>query len=1207
MHRPLAGVAVAARRVLRRLAEGMPRACGGRALAAVAAALIATAPARTAAEQPLSFFKNYFATGDHVVRGVSLWRAGDSRSLIASARIPPLGGADGVPPRADLLAAFLYVQTAESVDGSGIEHATFDGVDLGPWEGGAGSLAKQLVPWSSAVGPCWDVTYPGGRRLMTYRADVLRFLPIDPSTGKHDLKVAHRITVPDAGRALADVSEGGKETRWSSLLRALGAALVVVYRDPTRPFSSIVVYDGAYKKPAGATMTQQLLGFYQASQFPGAAMSHVVGDGSSSLGEQVSLDGAPLAPNPYAATAGPKWDTPTFRNLPLAPGASSATVTVTPPAKNADCLTFSAIVLETAVQDTDGDGLVDAWETASPPPTDPDGVPLPDLHAMGADPGRKDLFVEIDFMHAAEGTRYGGVAKPAHSHLPSKEALEKVAAAFDRAGVSVHFDVGAAHQDGPLPSYIVPAALARGGQSISETAACPNPEYLDDGTAPITVECAAGPDGRVVMPGQYPDHPGTVGWKTGLQFLRDVVLGLDRNRKDIFHYVLFAHSIGIPREDCLNEDGSPDLVCQDTDPDFHVPRTNSGIADFPGGDVLVTLGAFEDAQALPVGTTFMQASTLMHELGHNFELTHAGLQSLDPAVPRQPNCKPRYLSVMNYLYQLRGLPDAQGNIQLDYSWDATGSLDEFVSESPAVSGPYRIGWYAPWKGSYVEQVAQPAARHCNGSDLMPDEPAMVRVDAPGVDLPIDWDADGVADTSPGYELDINFSGYWDRPPDPVVPAIHADWASLRLGQLGGRRSPGGFYLDADGHLRLGPLSLDVGRGDIGRGDIGRGDIGRGDIGRGDIGRGDIGDAIGRGDIGRGDIGRGDIGRGDIGRGDIGRGDIGRGDIGRGVFGLGDLDLGGYQEPPLELDLDMARAVSGDAPPPPNELSACLTMRGRCAPGGDLPVLLTWSAPHLGQPVSYGLHRFAVGAGPFPPSPLNAELVAALEGGAEPPPTTYLDATAPADQTVAYYVVASFADGSTSGISNFATVVTPAAPFSALGSVGDPQGDALSGAVPGAVAPDLVQGGVLIGGGAVTLQVSFLAGTFNPATTEATVGLDLDRDPATGHPGIDAGCSNDSGIIGVEYFVRMSPGATPPTATIYGHAGGCNVFTTVGTSTDLTLSANGMTATFPAALLGGVTGPLAFKVTTDMALGNGYSGVLDYMPDVGQAAGVVAPP
>ena len=60
-----------------------------------------------------------------------------------------------------------------------------------------------------------------------------------------------------------------------------------------------------------------------------------------------------------------------------------------------------------------------------------------------------------------------------------------------------------------------------------------------------------------------------------------------------------------------------------------MPRTNTGVGDFPGGDLLVTLGAFDDAAGQPVGTPFMQASTLMHELGHTFELTHGGA----------PNCR----------------------------------------------------------------------------------------------------------------------------------------------------------------------------------------------------------------------------------------------------------------------------------------------------------------------------------------------------------------------------------------------------------------------------------------------------------------------------------------------------------------------------------------------------------------------------------------
>ncbi len=118
-------------------------------IVAFSLALLVLSPHAAAAQEPLKFFKNYFVTGDYVVRGVSLWRRGVNGR--ATAMIPPLGGVDGVPPAADILAAFLYVQTAEKVRGSGIHNAMFTGHDLGPFiaqgstEPGSGTFAKALV------------------------------------------------------------------------------------------------------------------------------------------------------------------------------------------------------------------------------------------------------------------------------------------------------------------------------------------------------------------------------------------------------------------------------------------------------------------------------------------------------------------------------------------------------------------------------------------------------------------------------------------------------------------------------------------------------------------------------------------------------------------------------------------------------------------------------------------------------------------------------------------------------------------------------------------------------------------------------------------------------------------------------------------------------------------------------------------------------
>ena len=58
----------------------------------------------------------------------------------------------------------------------------------------------------------------------------------------------------------------------------------------------------------------------------------------------------------------------------------------------------------------------------------------------------------------------------------------------------------------------------------------------------------------------------------------------------MFHYTFFAHHLGLAEE---NEPFDPPNSTN-VNPDFVKPVTNTGVGDFPGGDVLVTLGAFLD-------------------------------------------------------------------------------------------------------------------------------------------------------------------------------------------------------------------------------------------------------------------------------------------------------------------------------------------------------------------------------------------------------------------------------------------------------------------------------------------------------------------------------------------------------------------------------------------------------------------------------------
>jgi hypothetical protein len=98
----------------------------------------------------------------------------------------------------------------------------------------------------------------------------------------------------------------------------------------------------------------------------------------------------------------------------------------------------------------------------------------------------------------------------------------------------------------------------------------------------------------------------------------------------VFHFCLFAHDI---------------------DAEHH-----SGISKtIPGREFVVSLGGFTNM----VGTVQEKAGTFMHELGHALGLRHGGLDDT--------NYKPNYISIMNYFFQLNGIPinGVQGNY--DYS------------------------------------------------------------------------------------------------------------------------------------------------------------------------------------------------------------------------------------------------------------------------------------------------------------------------------------------------------------------------------------------------------------------------------------------------------------------------------------------------------------------------------------------------------------
>ncbi len=1025
----------------------------------------------------LPYSAGFLVTGDYVVGGVDLTPQANRPDPVTGLATGTIT-IGGVPNDADIVAAYLYWEAIftpkclqSNPDGScaqwlnPADSARFNGNPISPTARKATSFRLNSLDGNPAT--CWGAAGSSTATLTMYRADVLPLLPkrLDANnewTGKYYANQSHTVSLP--------------ETHGNRAIQSAGATLVIVYRDPTQPLRKIVIFDGAYAQPdaAGIALSQNLRGYYESasSKSESAKLTHIVGTGGNNHTESVWFGSKQVStgdPFPQTSPSSDRsWANPTYDVTQLMPGTdyhdgygetATTTIRVDKPNPKA-CRASAAVIFSTAVADVDGDGIPDGLEDAAgglyDPPTraNPRGDALPNLNAMGANSGHKDLFVEFNAMQAAPWTTYGTgtgtgtvTDQSGHNHLPTPDVLEMLGEAYYSHGITPHFDVGDTttyHNLGPsyacppdgcaddhhYPKYLVPSLYARGGELINEAA------------------CASGDSTSLRC--QFSAYPGTVGWKVGLQVYRDEPVGdsgeeltktqidatwnagthrrrFDRNRRDYFHYVLLAHARGKPKSafPCLDVNNNPTSytngVCSVRDnPDFHVPLSASGVANLPGGNVLITLGLWDNF----VGTPFVQASTLLHELGHNLGLWHGGQPAVwgDKALGTvsyiEPNCKPNYLSSMSYLFQVHGLMDADGGIHLDYSSSAQNALNETALNDGPLGPPlaqYLPTWYAPSGSPLAQSIGgSPASRFCNGALFDPAAPpaSMTRVEAFSTDASIDWDGDPATGTA--TNLNVNFDGN-AAGQGVLTSALYGfdDWSNLRLDQIGGGRhekkySDGNFStLSAGDFLDLGSGDfLDIGSGDYL--DLGSGDFL--DIASGDyldLGSGDFLD-IGSGDFL--DIGSGDfldIGSGDF--LDIGSGDFL--DIASGDF----LDLASGSS--QELDYDVARTMGRAAP---YGLTACVIGTTGCAAAQPFDPLyhrvsLSWAAPTVGQPVQYHVLRKrgnAASSYPF------------VEVGTSPA-TTSIDTTElPNGVQFTYAIKAEYADvtpHATSGTSNPRTI------------------------------------------------------------------------------------------------------------------------------------------------------------------------------------------
>ena len=273
-------------------------------------------------------------------------------------------------------------------------------------------------------------------------------------------------------------------------------------------------------------------------------------------------------------------------------------------------LTFTQLQITFPLDDSDGDGLYDVWETDGVPGCEVDEILL-DLASLGADPDKKDIFVEYDWLpgsvpvastiqavkdaFAAAPGNAGGTANP--------DMSEGINIWIDTGNAATGDDLGGGNQ---IPLMDVPNGISVG-------------KLFGDADA----------DGVADFYEVKAEH-------------------FDANRQYAFHYV-----IGGPSGTQEQGGGS----CSDG-----VDNDGDGLVDNDD-----TGDCFRNSQAEVGGNDFFLSvpgsGIFMHELGHNLNLRHGGFETR--------NCKPNYISVMNYSFQ-NGIPQ---DTNAGQDTDADGMAD----------------------------------------------------------------------------------------------------------------------------------------------------------------------------------------------------------------------------------------------------------------------------------------------------------------------------------------------------------------------------------------------------------------------------------------------------------------------------------------------------------------------------------------------------
>ena len=381
--------------------------------------------------------------------------------------------------------------------------------------------------------------------------------------------------------------------------------------------------------------------------------------------------------------------------------------------------------------DTDGDGLLDNWEKNGLD-ADSDGTIDVNLPAMGANPFHKDIFLELDWMTPPP-------PPPPTGQSPTRQGIQAIKAAFAAAPLSAGGRPNPDGQPG-INLWIDTGALTDATASEDGAGPNTCNDGLDngpDGSSDTTdPDCLVGDN---LGGGNAVGFINISGLTANFYAVKQNPNNFNRRRSLVFHYGLSAASPNNNRgtstggnnvttlndinqawianewlnrtvtvtggtglfDPAASEDGAGLNTCNDggdngsdglidaNDPDCNQsPRTitaNNVISltvNPPWSVIPDTTSNYRisltGGQGELGGNDFVEFNhdpgTIMHELGHNLNLEHGGPgnPSPDPI-----NCKPNYISVMNYDNQFGILQNVGSGQGQDFNGDGTLELIDY--------------------------------------------------------------------------------------------------------------------------------------------------------------------------------------------------------------------------------------------------------------------------------------------------------------------------------------------------------------------------------------------------------------------------------------------------------------------------------------------------------------------------------------------------